>query len=78
MSEETQALTMRLPKDLYEQLRREAFDERTSQNAIVVEALTAHFARRAARGLVVHHIDGDPSNNDPANLQIIDPRDNVR
>lgn len=35
-------------------------------------------ARRAA-GLapgdrrVVHHIDGDPRNNDPANLEVIDP-----
>ena len=25
---------------------------------------------------VVHHIDGDPRNNDPANLRIIDPREN--
>lgn len=25
---------------------------------------------------VVHHIDGDPYNNDPANLRIVDPEEN--
>ena len=34
-----QAITIRLPEDVYEDLRREAFDGRTSMNAIIVEAL---------------------------------------
>ena len=36
---ETQPITFRLPVELYEWLRQEAFDERTSMNAILVSAL---------------------------------------
>ena len=36
---EVQAITIRLPKDMYEDLRRQAFDERTSINALIVEAV---------------------------------------
>lgn len=39
--EETQALTIRLPADLYEKLRRAAFDQRTSMNALIIEAVHA-------------------------------------
>jgi hypothetical protein len=35
-------MTVRLPADLYEWLRREAFEEHVSQAAIVVEALTIY------------------------------------
>jgi len=42
---ETQAMTIRLPKDLYERVRREAFDQHTSQTAIVAEALTERYER---------------------------------
>ena len=34
-----QALTIRLPHDLYEKLRREAFEQHTSMNALIVEAI---------------------------------------
>lgn len=34
-----QAITIRLPEDVYEELRREAFDKRTSMNALIVEAV---------------------------------------
>ena len=30
------------------------------------------------RGNVVHHLDGDPYNSDPANLVIVDPKENDR
>lgn len=39
---------------------------------------------RRARGLhpqdprVVHHLDGDPTNNDVANLVVMDPKENTR
>ena len=36
---EVQAITIRLPKDTYEALRRQAFDQRTSINALIVEAV---------------------------------------
>lgn len=36
---ETQAITVRLPEDVYEALRREAFERRTSQTAIITEAV---------------------------------------
>jgi predicted HicB family RNase H-like nuclease len=39
MAADTQTITVRLPKDLYEQLRKVAFDQRTSMNAIIVDAL---------------------------------------
>jgi len=40
----TQALTIRLPRDLYEKLRRAAFDQRTSLNALIVDAVRAQQA----------------------------------
>lgn len=40
---ETQALTIRLPMDVYEQLRREAFEKRTSQVAIITETLRRRY-----------------------------------
>lgn len=43
---DTQAITIRLPADLYERLRREAFDSRTSQNAIIVKELTDRYKRQ--------------------------------
>ena len=39
-------MTVRLPADLYQWLRREAFDGHTSQAAIVVAALTIYRAQR--------------------------------
>ena len=41
---EVQAITIRLPKDMYEDLRRQAFDGRTSINALIVEAVRARQA----------------------------------
>jgi hypothetical protein len=38
---EVQAITIRLPKDMYEDLRQQAFDERSSINALIVEAVHA-------------------------------------
>lgn len=40
---ETQAITVRLPQDVYENLRLEAFRARTSQNAIIVEELSGRY-----------------------------------
>ena len=36
----TQAITVRLPRDLYERLRREAFETRTPMNTIITERLS--------------------------------------
>lgn len=41
MTNETVAMTLRLPPDIYERLRQAAFDGRTSMNAIVVRATEA-------------------------------------
>ena len=35
------AMTVRLPEDIYEDLRRQAYEERTSINALIVEAVRA-------------------------------------
>jgi hypothetical protein len=43
---ETQPVTFRLPEDLYEWLRREAFDTREPMNTIVVTALQELRTRR--------------------------------
>jgi predicted transcriptional regulator len=43
-----QAITVRLPKDLYERLRLAAFEDRTSQVAIITEAVTEKLDRRDA------------------------------
>lgn len=45
---ETQAITVRLPTDLYEQLRLEAFETRNSQADIIREALTERYKRQVA------------------------------
>ncbi len=37
--EDFQALTIRLPADLYEKLRQAAFDQRTSMNALIIDAV---------------------------------------
>lgn len=34
-------VTLRLPAEIHERLRREAFDKRTSMNALIIEALVA-------------------------------------
>lgn len=36
-----QTTTIRLPDDLYEHYRKQAFDQRTSMNALIVSALYA-------------------------------------
>jgi len=46
---ETQAKTVRLPTDLYQWLRRVAFEWNKSQNDIMVAALT-EYRRREDRG----------------------------
>ena len=45
MADDVQAITVRLPRELYERLRREAFDTRSSQTAIITEELTDRYAR---------------------------------
>jgi predicted transcriptional regulator len=42
MSTETQAITVRLPRDLYEWLRQQAFDQRVSQAALVTDAIAEY------------------------------------
>jgi hypothetical protein len=37
----THAITIRLPEDMYEDLRRQAYEQRTSINALIVEAVRA-------------------------------------
>jgi hypothetical protein len=46
-----QAITVRLPDDLYECLRREAFDERVSQASIIVSELADRYGRTVAEGV---------------------------
>ena len=36
---DTQAITVRLPEDLYEKLRKAAFDQRTSMSALIIAAI---------------------------------------
>ena len=38
-ADDIQAITIRLPRDLHELLRRSAFDKRTSMNALIIEAI---------------------------------------
>lgn len=41
MTPDTQAITVRLPVDLYDKLRKAAFDQHTSMNALIIAALRA-------------------------------------
>ncbi len=63
-------MSLRLPADLHEWLRREAFDLREPMNGIIVDALEERRARSSLRGRWVFHKDGDLLNNDPSNLQL--------
>jgi predicted transcriptional regulator len=47
---DTQAKTVRLPKDLYQRLRRAAFDRNESQNDIIVAALVTELRRLEREG----------------------------
>lgn len=38
-----QAMTLRLPDDVHEALRREAYESRRSMNAVVIEALDEYW-----------------------------------
>lgn len=38
---DTQDFTVRLPPDVYEKLRKDAFDQHTSMNALIIAALRA-------------------------------------
>lgn len=38
---ETHAFTIRLPEDVYEDLRRQAYEKHTSINALIIEAVRA-------------------------------------
>ena len=42
--EDTQAMSIRLPRDLHEWLRQEAFETRVAMNAIIAEALSEYRA----------------------------------
>lgn len=46
MTADTQAITVRLPSDVYEALRLEAFEQRTSQALIVIGALEERLGLR--------------------------------
>ena len=50
--EDYQAITVRLPVELYERLRRESFETRASQADIIREALTERYQRMDAAGTV--------------------------
>lgn len=43
------AMTIRLPRDLYEKLRLEAFQRRIPMAQVIRDALAAHFEKEAAR-----------------------------
>lgn len=66
---DTQAFSIRLPRDLYEELRRESFETRRPMNELITESVVARYAGKRK---VIHHIDGNPYNNDPANLELRD------
>ena len=63
------AVTFRLPEDLHERLRREAFETRRPMNELVIEALAARYSLLESGGSIVH-VDSDPRNNDLANLLV--------
>ena len=63
-------MSTRLPADLWEWLRHEAFNTREPMNSIVIAALEERRARSGMRGKWVYHKDGDPLNNDPSNLEL--------
>jgi len=63
-------MSIRLPGDLHEWLRREAFETREPMNGIIVAALNERRTRSGMRGKWVYHKDGDPRNNDPSNLEL--------
>jgi predicted HicB family RNase H-like nuclease len=47
MTSDTHQMTVRLPGSLYERLRREAFERRTSMNEVVIESLQERLAESA-------------------------------
>lgn len=60
------------PKDpgLKPWIRAEAERRDTSASVILDEGMTEYRARREMSGKQVHHLDGDPRNVDPSNLEL--------
>jgi len=63
-------MTIRLAEDLYERLRLVAFEKRVAMAELVREGIEMMLAAESARNSEVVHRDGDPRNNDPANLEL--------
>lgn len=68
-------MTVRFPREVWQNLRREAFVTERPMNEIVTESVAARYA---GKNKVIHHIDGGMGNNDPANpanLRLMDADD---
>lgn len=59
--EDTQAMSIRLPKEVHEWLRREAFETRTAMNAIIASALSEY---RTAHPSPPHGHSTDPKDGE--------------
>jgi predicted HicB family RNase H-like nuclease len=53
VTDDMQAFSVRLPRDLHEWLRRESFETRTAMNALVAEALSEFLAHANAGHVVM-------------------------
>lgn len=67
--------TLRLPDDLDATIERLATQDRRSVNAEMVHLLEQATTPPVSGIRVVHHINGDPRDNRPENLQIMDAAD---
>lgn len=60
--DDTQAMSVRLPLELYEWLRREAFETRTTMITIIRDALSEY---RSTRTTPLHDHSTDPKGSKP-------------
>lgn len=76
-------LSLRLGDDLHARVKDTAEADKRTLNAQVEWLLEAGLEARerggaviSLRGLVLHHKDGNPYNNDLDNLELVDPKEN--
>lgn len=61
-----------IPDEVYEEIQQQATRSRRSVNAQMVYILERGATPPTEAGRVVHHLNGDPSDNRPENLEIRD------
>jgi len=66
------AFTIRIPDEMQDRIRHAAAEDKRSMNGEVEWLLESALSRRAILSKAVRHKDGDISNNELSNIEVVD------